>query len=150
MNSNEIFENCIGYNDRLTVKNELLEEVELLNRHKKTGDVNLLTVDIDLLYCGLLKDNFGYKKDSYVIIEFEDDEDLEEYGVNYGVSNNYFTVVYAKNKELADELWNHAINNGLDNFCKLLKKDKSKKDLYHQNTIFIKKEFKTVYLKYFS
>lgn len=149
MNSNEIFENGIGYNDRLTVKNELLEEVEILNRYKKSGDVNLLTVNIDLLYCRLLKDNFGYKKDSYVIIEFEDDEDLEEYGVNYGVSNNHFTVVYAKNKEFADELWNHVINNGLDNFCELLKKDKSKKNFYHQNRIFIKKELKTIYLKYF-
>ena len=147
MSSKEIFENCIGYNDRLTVKNELLEEVELLNRYKKSGDVNLLTENIDLLYCRLLKDNFGYKKDSYVIIEFEDDEDMEEYGVNYGVSNNHFTVIYAKNKEYADELWKNAIDNGLDNYLKNIKKDKSKKDFYHQKTIFIKKELKTIYLK---
>ena len=147
MSSKEIFENCIGYNDRLTFKNELLEEVELLNRYKKSGDVNLLTENIDLLYCRLLKDNFGYKKDSYVIIEFEDDEDMEEYGVNYGVSNNHFTVIYAKNKEFADELWKHVIDNRLDNYLKDIKKDKSKKDFYHQKTIFIKKELNTIYLK---
>ena len=134
----EIFNNNIGYNDRTTIKNELLTEVELLDRYHKNGE-------FDLLCCRLLEDKFGFQKDSYVIIEFEDDEDCETYGVNYGVENNYFRVIYAKNKEFADELWKEAIEHRLNHFLEWIKKEKSKKDFYCSKTIFIKKELKTIY-----
>ena len=63
----EIFNNGIGYNDRLIVKNELLTDVEVLNRYQKNGI-------IDLLYCRLLINMFDFQKYSYVIIKFDDDE----------------------------------------------------------------------------
>jgi hypothetical protein len=133
----EIYDNRIGYNDRYIIKEELLRDVELLDRYQKKGD-------IDLLYCRLLTDNFGFQKDSYVIIEFKDDDDWEEYGINYGISNNYFQVVYAKNKDFADDLWKHSIDKGLDDFLELIRKDESIKDFYNYSVknIFMEKELK--------
>ena len=50
----EIFNNSIGYNDRIIVKNELLTDVEVLNRYQKNGI-------IDLLYCRLLINMFDFQ-----------------------------------------------------------------------------------------
>lgn len=47
----EIYDNNIGYNDRYIIKEELLTDVELIDRYQKKGD-------IDLLYCRLLTDNW--------------------------------------------------------------------------------------------
>jgi len=137
----EIFNNGIGYNDRLIVKNELLTDVEVLNRYQKNGI-------IDLLYCRLLINMFDFQKDSYVIIKFDDDENYEEYGVNYGVDNNYFTVIYAKDKDCADDLWRQALlNNDLDDLLNSIKKDELKKSAYRKKRIIMKKEL-NICLKY--
>jgi hypothetical protein len=103
----EVFENNICVNDRNIIKNELLKNVELLDRCTKSNIV-------DLLYCRLLNTDFGFKEGSYVIIEFGDDEDDIMYEVNYGVWNNYFRVIYADNKDFTDDLWKNIINNDLD------------------------------------
>jgi hypothetical protein len=153
----ETYDNNIGYNDRCIIKEELLTDVELIDRYQKKGD-------IDLLYCRLLTDNFGFQKDSYVIIEFKDDDDLEDYGINYGVNDNYFKVVYAKNKDFADDLWKHSIDKGLDDFLELIHKnrinyysiktkDQEIKEFYFSNysvkNIIMKKELKiNRYIRY--
>jgi hypothetical protein len=131
MCSLEVFENNICVNDRNIIKNELLKNVELLDRCTKSDNV-------DLLYCRLLNTDFGFKEGSYVIIEFGDDEDNIMYGVNYGVWNNYFRVIYADNKDFTDDLWKNIINNDLD-LDDFYKKNKSKK-VFIMKTIIMKKE----------
>ena len=131
MSSLEVFENNICLNDRNIIKNELLNNVELLDRCTKSNIV-------DLLYCLLLNTDFGFKEGSYVIIEFGDDEDDIMYEVNYGVWNNYFRVIYADNKDFTDDLWKNIINNDLD-LDDFYKKNKSKK-VFIMKTIIMKKE----------
>jgi hypothetical protein len=131
MSSLEVFENNICVNDRNIIKNELLKNVELLDRCTKSNIV-------DLLYCRLLNTDFGFKEGSYVIIEFGDDEDDIMYEVNYGVWNNYFRVIYADNKDFTDDLWKNIINNDLD-LDDFYKKNKSKK-VFIMKTIIMKKE----------
>lgn len=68
------------------------------------------------------------------------------YGVNYGVKNNYFRVIYAEYKNFTDDLWKNIINSDLD-LDDFYKKNKSKKVFIMKN-IFIKKEL-NICLEYY-
>jgi len=96
-------EKNLTFSQRYDLKKHLLETIEIIDRFEKYS--------VDIIFCCLLKDMFGFEKDSYIIIYFPDDEGC--INGNF-IDNNEFKIIYAKenikNKELAYDLFTQESN----------------------------------------
>ena len=84
--------------------------------------------DVDIIFCRIINNKFGFEKDSYIIIHFTEQDEYEK---------KYFTIYYTKdikNKELATDLF------GEKPFCFT-----NKKINYREKTIFIEPKVRIFY-----
>jgi len=103
------------------LKKNVLTDMEIEDRFNEWDDV-------DIIFCRVVNDKFGFEKDSYIIIHF-----IEQYDDEI----KYFTIYYTKdvkNKELAADLFKEK------NFC-----FPNKKMNYKEKSILIEPKVRIFY-----
>ena len=129
--------NYIKYNEREAIKTKLLTNVEVID---KCYTSIFYYKGEDIIFCRLLKDMFGLKKDDYMLFVFADDKDFyteEDEGYE---DCDVFEILYLKNK---DQLNNFEINNNLWK-QKIWDNSKNNKNYYNVKQINIKIKCKLV------
>ena len=118
MNENILNEDIfliIKYNEREDIKTKLLTNVEVID---KCYTSIFYYKGEDIIFCRLLKDMFGLKKDDYILFVFADDKDFytEEDDEDDYEGCDEFDILYLKNK---DQLNDFEINNNLWELLKI-------------------------------
>jgi hypothetical protein len=127
----------IKYNEREAIKTKLLNDyVEVID---KCNSSTSYCKGEDIIFCRLLKNIFGFKKDDYIILLFADDKDFYEEDECYD-GCDVFDILYIKNKEQLSDFEN---NNNLWK-QKKWNNPKNNKNYYNVKRINIKIKCKLV------